>query len=226
MPIMKWLLSIALATLACAAHAQSLQPPGVSATAMIGAWEFSDAERDKICTVKFSGEPTRVGFKIAFDANCGNLYPVARQIAGWKFPDNDLLYLLDAKGEALISFSEVEDGIFEAPTPGIGVLFLQKSAGAAPPLQKRPEDVAGDWQLKRGDGSVACTLTLAAGGFSITVKPGCDAAIAKLNFAQWRLDRDVLLLVPARGDPWRFEEADGNWRRLSETAEPVMLERP
>jgi Protease inhibitor Inh len=210
-----------------AARAQSNAGLGESAKALIGTWEFSDAERDKICTVKFTGDLAKAGFKLVFDANCANLFPLVRQIAGWKYPQDDLLYLLDAKGEALVSFSEVEDGIFEAPTPGLGVLFLQNPAAAAAlPAQKQPDEVAGDWQLKRADGTVICALTLARGGFTITVRPGCDPAIAKLNFAQWRLDRDELLLVAARGEPWRFEEADGKWRRLSETAEPLTLERP
>ena len=52
-------------------------------------------------------------------------------IAGWTYPNNDLLKLLDAQGRPLVEFSEVEDGIFEAPTPGVGVLFLQAPAAAA-----------------------------------------------------------------------------------------------
>ncbi len=95
---------------------------------MIGSWEFSNADRDKICTATFSSDLTPVGFKVEFDANCGSLFPLVNNIVGWKFPDNDLLYLLDAGGKALVEFSEVEDGIYEAPTPGVGVLFLQNAA--------------------------------------------------------------------------------------------------
>ncbi len=150
-------------------------------------------------------------------------------VAGWKFPDNDLLSLLDADGKALVEFSEVEDGIYEAPTPGIGVLFLQNPAAAGPP-PKPPEQIAGNWSLVRADGTAACkfalTVTAAKDGFALTVAPGCDAAIARLNFSQWRLDRDELMLVPARGNPWRFEEIEGgNWRRVPDSAEPFTLAR-
>jgi hypothetical protein len=56
--------------------------------------------------------------------------------------------------------------------------------------------------------------------------PGCDASIARLNLTQWQLDRDQLLLVPARGNPWRFEEIEGgNWRRVPDTADSVTLVR-
>jgi len=58
------------------------------------------------------------------------------------------------------------------------------------------------------------------------VKPGCEPALARLNFAQWRIDRDQLMLVPARGNPWRFEEVDNaTWRRVPESADQITLVR-
>jgi len=209
-----------------AAQAQTNAALGDSAKAMIGKWEFSNAERDKICTATFSGDRSGRGLKVTFDANCGKLYPLVRRIVAWKYPQDDLLYLLDAQGEALIEFSEVEDGIFEAPTPGLGVLFLQSSAAAAAaPKAKPPDDVAGNWAVMRGDGAPICVLTLASDGLSVTAQPDCDASLAKLNFTQWRLDRGELLLVPSNGEPWRFEEIDGNWRQLSNIAEQITLVR-
>jgi len=202
---------------------------GDAAKALLGTWEFSNADRDKICTATFKSDPAKLGFKVEFDQNCATLFPLVSDVVGWKFPDNDLLSLLDAGGKALVEFSEVEDGIYEAPTPGVGVLFLQNPAAAGPP-PKPPEQMAGNWAVRRGSGAPICALTLstnaAKDGFALTVKPGCDAAIAKLNFTQWRLDRDELMLVPARGNPWRFEEIDNvTWRRLPESADPIMLVR-
>jgi hypothetical protein len=202
---------------------------GDSAKALIGIWEFSNADRDKTCTATFKSDQTRVGFKVEFDANCGNLFPLVNQVAGWTFPDNDLLHLLDAQGKVLIEFSEVEDGIYEAPTPGVGVLFLQSPAAAGPP-PKPPEQVAGNWTLKRGSGAAICALTLTTtvlrDDFALTVKPGCDAAITRIGFAQWRMDRGELELVSPRGITWRFEEVDnGAWRRLPESADQIMLVR-
>jgi hypothetical protein len=203
---------------------------GDSAKAMLGTWEFSNADRDKTCTVTFKRDPSPVGSKLEFDKNCATLFPLVPDVAGWTFPDNDLLRLVDGQGKALVEFSEVEDGIYEAPTPGVGVLFLQNAAAAAPP-PKPPEQLAGDWALVRGAAPL-CGLTLSSttlrDGFALTVKPGCDAAIAKLGFTQWRLDRDELILIPStRGNnPWRFEELDTTtWRRLPETADPITLVR-
>jgi len=224
-----FLLSFATLCVVSNAQAQSSATLGDSAKAVVGTWEFSNADRDKICTVFFKGDHTPVGFKVEFDKNCGTLFPLVNDIAGWNFPENDLLHLLDAQGKVLVEFSEVEDGIYEAPTPGVGVLFLQNAAGAgAPP--KPPEQVAGEWVIVRGNGKPLCQVTLGTDavqdGMAVKVKPGCDPAIARLNMTLWRIDRDELMLVPARGNPWRFEEVDANsWRRVPETADAIMLVR-
>ncbi|MBI2716319.1 MAG: AprI/Inh family metalloprotease inhibitor [Rhizobiales bacterium] len=211
------------------AWAQSTATLGDSAKAVIGNWEFSNADRDKICTATFKSDPSKVGFKVEFDANCPTLFALVSDVAGWNFPDNDLLRLLDAQGKALVEFSEVEDGIYEAPTPGVGVLFLQK-AGAAGPPPKLSEQVAGNWAIMRGSGKLLCSLTLATtplrDDLALTVKPGCDAAIVRVGFTQWRMDRGELVLVSTRGISWRFEEVDSTtWRRLPESADPVTLVR-
>ena len=223
-------LAIGLAAV-CVTGVALAQPAGLgeSAKRLIGTWEFSNADRDRICTATFKSDPTPFGFKIEFDSNCPNLFPLVREIAGWKFPENDLLYMVDSRGRIIVEFSEVEDGIFEAPTPGVGVLFLQNAAAAgAPP--KPPEQLAGDWAIVRKAGAPVCSLTLAmtkaSDGFAVAVKPGCEAAIARLNFAQWRIDRDQIMLVPSRGNPWRFEEVDNTtWRRVPESADQITLVR-
>jgi hypothetical protein len=212
--------------------AQTPQPAapalGDSAKGLIGDWEFSNAERDKICTATFTGRRTKVGFEVTFDDDCGKLFPLVDDIAGWLFPDDDLLRLVDADGRALIEFSEVEDGVYEAPTPGLGVLFLQNAASAAGTPAKLPDQLAGEWTIRRADKPV-CSVSLSMGAGSnlvLTIKPGCDPAIARLAFTQWRLDRGVLVFSPARGAPWRFEETENDiWRRLPESADQITLAR-
>lgn len=224
-------ISVCLAALSLATTAAAQTPAtlGDSAKAVLGTWEFSNADRDKICTVSFKSDRTAVGFKVAFDANCGNVFPLVNGVAGWTFTDNDLLRLRDADGKSLVEFSEVEDGIYEAPTPGVGVLFLQNAAAAVTPV-KPPQEIAGDWTIVRGGATAVCRLTLTTAasrdGFALAVKPGCANSIAQLGFTQWRLDRGELILSPARGNPWRFEELDNvTWRRLPESADQITLVR-
>lgn len=220
------ILACAVALAAAPAAAQTPATFGDSAKGMVGSWEFSNADRDKICTAIFKADKTAVGFKVEFDANCANLFPLVSGVAGWAFPDNDLLRLLDAQGRALAEFSEVEDGIYEAPTPGVGVLFLQNAAAAATPA-KTPQQITGNWNVMRGEKtlcSLALTATAVKDAFTLSVKPGCDPSIAGQNFAQWRLEREELVLVPTRGNPWRFEEIEnGTWRRLPESVDAMTL---
>jgi hypothetical protein len=209
------------------AHAQT-PPLGDQAKALLGSWEFSSAGRDRRCTATFSTAPVPGGYKVEFDANCVNLFPFVQNITGWRLPDNDNLFLFDAGGKTLAEFSEVESGMFEAPTPGVGVLFLQNAAVAAP-APKRPEDVAGEWTIAGETALCEISFTTAAaagGGMRLAVKPGCRDDIVKLNFTRWRIEGGELLLLPAQGTPWRFVENDSdNWRRIPETSAPVNLVR-
>lgn len=202
---------------------------GESAKALLGPWEFSNADRDRRCTATFSNAPVPGGFKVEFDANCVNLFPFIQNIAGWRFPDNDNLFWFDAAGKTLAEFSEVEAGMFEAPTPGVGVLFLQNAAAAAPP-PKRPEEVAGEWAIAGQTELCVVSLSTAGasgGAMSLTVKPGCRDDIARLNFTRWRIEGGELQLLPSQGTtPWRFVESDSdNWRRIPEAADPINLVR-
>jgi hypothetical protein len=81
---------------------------------------------------------------------------VVTKVVGWRYPEDDLLYLLNADGEALVEFSEVEDGMFEAPTPGVGVLFLQKPGMDQPDNGEQPDigasPSADETPAPKGDG--------------------------------------------------------------------------
>ncbi|MGI8527149.1 MAG: AprI/Inh family metalloprotease inhibitor [Pseudolabrys sp.] len=215
--------------LLAAPGARAQSAPSEAEKAMSGTWELSNAERDKVCTATFSNDRAGGGYRVEFEAKCAEQFPPVKDVTAWKYPDTDLLRLIDGKGKSVIEFSEVEDGIFEAPTPGLGVVFLQHPGEAGPP--PRPlEEVAGDWAIMRG-GRVLCTLTLtttaASDGYTLSAKPGCDAAIVRLGFNEWRIDRDELMLSPARGNPWRFEPVDDkSWQRVPDAPNPYTLVRP
>jgi hypothetical protein len=199
------------------------------AKTMIGTWEFSNAERDKICSIAFKAERAAVGYRLEFDPKCTDDFPLLRDVGGWTYSDNELLNFVDVRGKSMVEFSEVETGMYEAPTPGFGVLFLQNSADAgAQPVSLA--QVTGDWALMRGTGKPLCTFTLttdqANEGFALTTKGDCDPSIARLKFVRWRLDRDELTIAPASGTAWRFLQEDpDNWERVPESANPYRLMR-
>ena len=221
-------MAAAWALLALATPAPAQQPVGEAAKAMVGSWEFSNADRDKRCTITFRTDPGGPGMKLEFDKDCAGLFPFIRDIAGWSIADNDFLRLLDAKGSPVLEFSEVESGMYEAPRPGEGILFIQ-SAAAAGPAPRPAEEMAGTWDIVRGAGKPLCTLTLtttAAGQeLALSVKPGCDAFVTRFAPTTWQMDRSELVLKGARGATWRFEEGDNatTWQRVPEGPEPVLM---
>jgi hypothetical protein len=215
------------------AQAQTGPQPALNdaAKAMVdGTWEFSNADRDKRCTVTFRTNPSTSGMKLEFDRDCATQFPFIKEIAGWTLTDNDFLRLLDAKGKSVLEFSEVETGMYEAPRPGEGILFIQTVAAIGPP-PKEASALVGDWVVMRSDGRRVCTLTLvnAAAGqdLALRIKPGCDAFVTRFAPTAWQMDRGELLLKNARNQTWRFAEGeDAVWQRVPEGAEPIMLTRP
>src|SRR3989304_8909271 len=72
-------------------------PPAPPKT-MVGSWEFSNADREKICVITFRAELPRVGRRVEFDPACAGKFPFIHEIVGWSLADNDFLRLLDARG--------------------------------------------------------------------------------------------------------------------------------
>jgi hypothetical protein len=218
-----------LVLLVLAAASATAQTINDQAKTMLGTWEFSNADRDKTCSVTFKADRATSGYRLEYDPKCAEDFPLLRDVAGWTYSDNDLLHFVDPRGKSLVEFSEVESGMYEAPTPGFGVLFLQNSAETA--AQPVPLDqVTGDWALMRGAGKPLCTITLLTDpvneGFAVTTKPDCDPSIARLKFVRWRLDRDELVITPASSNVWRFEQQDANtWERVPESSNPYRLVR-
>jgi hypothetical protein len=195
---------------------------------VIGAWEFSNSARDRLCGMTLKGDASPNGLRLDIGKDCIAVFPFIKDAVAWKFGENDFLRLLDAKGEVIIEFSEVEMGLFESLKAGEGVMFLQSAASAGPP-PRTTEQMTGDWTIVRGAGRPVCGLTLtnrASGpdGFALRLKPGCDAAVTRFNPTVWQMDRSELVLMSARGETWRFEETDPKtWQRIPERAEPVLM---
>lgn len=211
------------------AHAQS-QTAADAAKEMVGSWEISNAERDRRCVVTFSTEPVAGGLKLVLDPGCAAAFPMLKDVAFWSILPNGPLRLLDGKGNATLEMSEVESGIFEGERKGEGLYFLQPQSAAAIPA-RTPEQMFGDWAFLREIDQTLCTLTLLnapAGevGYKLTVKPGCDAAIADFALTAWRLEADQLVFV-GRAGSWRFVESDTNiWERIPPSTNPLLMIKP
>src|SRR5208282_4168498 len=126
------------------ALAQDTQTPNDTASAMIGAWEFSNADHDKICRFIFRADAVAGGHKLDIDKNCPSVFPSTKDIAAWAVDDYGALRLLDARGNAVIELTEAETGIYDGFQPGEGRYVLQ-SAAAAP--VRSADEMVGDWAV-------------------------------------------------------------------------------
>ncbi len=215
----------------CYGGARAQDTPALSeaATAMVGAWEFSNADRDKICRFNFRADAAASGYKLDIDKNCPSLFPTTKDIVAWAVDNFGGLRLLDANGNAVIELNEAEAGLYDGFEPGQGRYVLQSAAAVAP--VRSAEDMVGDWAIARGTGKPICVLSLAtnpagADALMLKIKPGCDAMVTRFAPNSWRMDQGELVLISSRGQTWRFEENDGNtWQRVPESSDPVLLVR-
>jgi hypothetical protein len=221
---------LVLTLVACAAPALAQTAPDL-AKDMVGQWELSTAERNKTCVVTLKGDNTPSGSRLELDKGCADSLPFTKDIAAWSIKGlGDIVRLQDAKGESVIDFTEVESGILEGTRSGEGVYILQNLA-AARALSKSTDMMIGDWAVVRDNGRTICGLTLTnneAGNdnFQLFLKPRCDPAIVGFNPTMWRLERGELQFIAPSGEAWHFEADDNaQWRRVPDTADPLVLVR-
>jgi hypothetical protein len=210
-------------------HAQDETPPVAAAAAktMTGAWEFSNARRDKTCTMTFQSDAAPGGRKLETGPACAANFPSLKSVTGWSLGADDLLKFFDNKGTLILEFFEVEGGLFEGERRGEGIFFLQNQA-AAGGSERTAEQVFGGWSFSRNANDLICALTLGntpagQGRYRLQVEPGCDAAIAAFAPQAWRMDRGELV-ISGRGGEWRFEEDNATtWIRIPASAGPLQL---
>ena len=235
MPSGRFTYPLSLACLACLlatpAAPQGPLPPSETAKTMPGAWELSNSERDRTCLLTFRLDATGPGRGVILEAKCAPTFPLIRDTAAWTMTKDDSLRLVDAKGQVLVEFTEVEAGMFEAIPPNDTRLMLQTLA-AVGAKQRIADDMFGDWSIVRIAGRPVCQLTFAntahdADSFALAVKPGCDQAVTRFAPVAWKLDRGQLVMLSAKGDAWRFEENEPNiWSRIPAARPPMVMVRP
>ena len=214
----------------CVGSAEAQAPePYNAAKDMVGAWEISNAARDKTCPVTFSLDAAAGGYKLELEEACGAAFPSLKDVLSWTIGPKDAVRLVDSKGAVVLDFMEVESHMYEAERKGEGLFFMRTQA-AIKAATVSPEQVFGEWTLFREFEKPLCKLTLSgasAGGdsYKITVKPGCDATVAGVGLSTWRLDPDGLLLS-GTGGSWRFSESDAtSWERVPASTDPLVLMR-
>jgi hypothetical protein len=197
---------------------------------ILGAWEISNSDRDRICPLVLKPDPVPGGLKLELDKACATAFPIMREVVAWTL-SNDLLLLVDARNRTLLQFSEVENGMYEGERPGEGLYFMQSAAAAGPP-PRTADQMTGEWAIVRGENKTICALTLTGtaivgqDSYALRVKQPCDAVVTRFNPGSWRMDLGELVLFGRGESTWRFEEDDATtWRRVPEGADPILLVR-
>jgi len=214
-----------------AAQAQTQTPPTEQMKALAGAWELSNADRDRTCAITLKLDAIAAGRAAELDPACVTAFPPLKEVAAWGLGRRDTLVLKDAKGTTLIELLEVEAGMYEGLRPNEGRYFLQNLAAAQSGREYTADQMFGDWGVVRGTGRPICILTLAneaadQDNFAVQLKPDCDPLIARFAPTGWRMDRGQLLLLSRSGEIWRFEEDDTlAWRRIPAARQPLVLQR-
>jgi len=221
--------ALMLAASGAGASAQSPPPASDAAKDLAGAWEISNADRDRRCAVTFSIDPAPGGFKIELGPECATAFPALKDVVAWALGQKDVLRLIDPRNVAVIEFSEVESGLYEGERTGEGLYFLQTQA-AVKVETRTPEQLFGDWNILREMDQPLCALTLSdareGDGYKVLVKPGCDPSIASFGLTTWQLDRGQLVLTGRNGS-WRFAESDATiWERVPLSTDPLLLMKP
>jgi len=198
---------------------------------MVGQWELATAGRDRTCVVTLKNDPVPLGMKAEMETGCADVLPFTGAIASWTVKGLDIVRFQDARGDAVLDVSEVENGILEGVRTGEGVYILQGLA-AARALSKSTDQMIGDWAMVRGNGNAICGLTLTnneAGSpenFQVFLKPKCDPLVSRFGPVMWRLERGEMLLIAASGEVWRFGADDhAQWRRIPDSADPFIMVR-
>jgi len=200
-----------------------------AAQGMLGAWEISNAARDKTCQVTFSLDAAGTGYKLELDPACGAVFPSLKDLAVWAIGSNDSVRLMDGKGTVVLEFSEVETRMYEAERKGEGLYFM-RTVAAIRAATITPEQMFGEWTLLQEFEKPLCKLTLSnasagANSYRIAVKPGCAAIITAFALSTWRLEDNELLLSGRSGN-WRFSESDSTtWERIPPSTDPLLLIR-
>jgi hypothetical protein len=230
MPLRFLAMLAALLALAAVEPVQAQDAASLKKEMISHQWELATTDRSKTCVMTLKPDATAQGFKLELEPGCAAALPFAKDIAAWNVKGLDIVRLQDAKGEAVIDFTEVETGIFEGLRTNEGVYILQDLA-AARSLAKSMDQMIGDWAMVRSNGATICGLTLTnndAGkdNFQVFLKPKCDAAVASFAPTQWRLEHGQILLMSEAGETWRFEADDNaQWRLVPDSADPLIMLR-
>ncbi|WP_188584235.1 protease inhibitor Inh/omp19 family protein [Azorhizobium oxalatiphilum] len=197
-----------------------------------GSLMLASADGERNCPVELKTAVAASGFALSFGTGGCPAVPFTAQVAGWLPDASGSIVMVSAQGRQVAEFTEGAGGAYEALREGDGVYFLAPPAALQEDMA-RPEEMLGTWDLSRTAGTPLCRWVFgegaaAKGGFSVTVMPGCDSALAGFAPTSWRLEGGNVLVSSGSGaSTLRFaRQEDGGWAKVPERGRPLLMSRP
>lgn len=220
---------MALVATTTVATAQGIDPGIIQA--LKGPWLLATDDGKPGCRITFDTANTMGGYALTLAPDCARTMPRIAEASAWN-PQGGMI-LRDPARRNLMTLEEDETGIYRTPAGGSGPVHVLFRAGPGVDRLPTAQAVFGDWVMRRPGAEVLCRLRFTnrppPGGqesFALTLSPDCQAAVARLKLATWRIETTDLLLYGPDGQSLAFvPTASGFAKAEREGGRPLVLER-
>jgi hypothetical protein len=181
-----------------------------ASAAVAGIWLIAPEAGGKGCTVNLEEGLTIGGYGVTGNEGCSGGLAKLKDAFAWDFV-GPALVIRDVAQQTLVRVVPQGAGTYAEDKPAGARLLMVKAARGVDRIPTASE-LFGSWQLRRPGGAAICSLTLQntppPGGqesFGLLVADGCDAAVARLKLASWRLEGTLVVLYGTEGGSLSFE---------------------
>jgi hypothetical protein len=197
-------------------------------SAQAGRWLVAPTDGRPGCIVTLEMTNAIGGRTASAAANCAESLPPFANLAAWVLGASGLA-LIDPTRRPLARFTEDETALLHDKERNLMLVRPVSGVDRLP----HASAIFGDWTMRRPGGPALCSVSFAqrppAGGQesnALTLKPGCDPAVARLKLASWRVEGPNLMLYGNDGSSLGFVlTATGFTKRPEEGGRPLVIER-
>ena len=200
--------------------------------AIAGDWLFASEADDGACVVTLSSTIVAGHHGVSGASRCRDSVGALSSATIWDLDAEGGLTFRDRVGKSLIRLSEDPDGQYYQPGKSSGNRLVLMAANEGSERLVRASEMPGQWQFQRPDGSAVCALTFQATPVAarssfrgLSISPGCDANLRKLQLVKWHIEGALLVLVGSEtADLTLVPKADGSFvKSAKEGGKPLIL---
>lgn len=203
----------------------------VEATA--GDWLLAPEDGRPGCRVRMRTNEVIGGYELRASPSCLGVRTMMLTAVAWRFDAaSGGLAFSGPERETLLAFTEKEDGTYATDgAPGDVLLLIKAPAGVE--AVPNAANIFGEWAVMEGGGGAeVCRITFAdtppPGGeesYALKVSERCEAKLAALKLASWRIEGLNLMLYSPTGESFAFAPASKGTFIAADAKPPLMLVR-